>query len=778
MTEVTVLHAVADMDEVTVFHVAAEGEEVVLSSSSEVVDSIADIDMENKQENLCNGVDGKTVKESIESDGSDVGVNRNGAVDGVPEESNGERNPNGTDEYCIGTGDQEEDPIELCQAESPVDEQNSRDVIEGEPEDGVLETSMAGDNGVSVSEDAVIDSSVESSDIVETSTSVEGGMSCDMVETDHSALPIIEGGKFSDIAETDAGAFFLVFGSFPVSVAIISAEISLNSDDHLKIQTETSKWDEAISSSISERDNTSASIVSDNLSASMSNPDSDQICGLTDGGIQSMPFHYLIKVPRYNDESLKEKIRLAQIHVDDKTRTRDAIRIEMQSLRATCKEYGNDFNAAVSQERKARDLLSSKRLEIESIQSVMDIDVKIRNMEHTMQHETLPLKDEKNLIREIKRLKQTREKHSSIQDEIQLGLDRKDRLKSLKKEAEQLKADVLNAEAVTKAAKRKYHDESEKLNELQSRFKAADDIQQEAYAQLRTLKKHSYEKGKHFWQYRDDLNKANDLASKGGKEALQSFCTNQVEKFMELWNENDEFRKEYVRCNARSTIRRLRTLDGRALGPDEKPPVIPHNETVAKDEAQEKVVLAKGEKENDKPVLKVLEQKEEISESVAPANVSMEEAGDENMKRRKEEEEEEAVKLREQLRLKEMAKAKEALERKRRTAERTRARDAERALKEAEKKEKQREKRAKKKERRKAATAANDASVTDEAAETNDASITDEAADTNDTSITDETLVETPKEPKANSVLKRGMQPWLWVILTSLLLYVLFLTRN
>ncbi|XWS51861.1 hypothetical protein CRYUN_Cryun11dG0018300 [Craigia yunnanensis] len=276
-------------------------------------------------------------------------------------------------------------------------------------------------------------------------------------------------------------------------------------------------------------------------------------CAVIKGGIQfgsitcqegldevetKRPFYFLIRVPRYDDENLKEKIRLAQIRVDEKTQSRDAIRIEKQSKRATCKEYGDKFDAAISQERAARDLHRSKCQEIESIQSVInieDINAKIRNIEYKIQHETLPLKDEKQFIREIKQLKQNCERLSSNmgrQDEVQQGLDQKEqieeRLKSLKKEADQLKVNLLKAEAVTKAAKKKYHDETEKLNKLLSQFKAADDIRQEAYAQLQSLKKQSYEKNKYFWRYRDDAKTANDLASKGDREALQNLCVNQV----------------------------------------------------------------------------------------------------------------------------------------------------------------------------------------------------------------------------------------------------------
>ncbi|XP_017604657.1 proton pump-interactor 1-like [Gossypium arboreum] len=243
---------------------------------------------------------------------------------------------------------------------------------------------------------------------------------------------------------------------------------------------------------------------------------------------------------------------------------------------------------------------------------------------------------------------------------------------SLKKEADQLKARLKNTEAITKAAKRKYYEETKKLSELQYQFKAANDIQQEAYVQLQCLKKQSHEKNKHFWQYKDDLNKADELAWKGDKVALQNFCINQV------------------RCNERSTLWRLRTLDGRVFGPGEVPPVIPRalngraivDHTMSgltlEDRTQELVAVAKAEK-----VLaeKVVEQKK-FMKSAPPESVSttasngdkIEEAEEEKTKRTKEQEEsdrkaeelrkeEEAAKLKEQRRFEEIAKAKEALER-------------------------------------------------------------------------------------------------------------------
>lgn len=200
---------------------------------------------------------------------------------------------------------------------------------------------------------------------------------------------------------------------------------------------------------------------------------------------------------------------------------------------------------------------------------------------------------------------------------------------------------------------------------------------------------------------------------------------------MELWNQNDEFRKEYIRCNTRSTLRRLRTLDGRSLGPDEEPPLIPNvvYERVSKDktlppqsaaEQGKQIVQVETEKEKEKSTVVVaveqkiaVEQKKQTSKSKKPvkpeplgnglATVSgrdeIEEAKEEEPTQMKEEEElarkmeqlrreEEAAKLREQHLLEEKTKAKEALERKIRKAEKAQAKAEFRAQKEAEEKEK------------------------------------------------------------------------------------------
>ncbi|KAJ8747888.1 hypothetical protein K2173_014535 [Erythroxylum novogranatense] len=522
------------------------------------------------------------------------------------------------------------------------------------------------------------------------------------------------------------------------------------------------------------------------------------------------PFHFMVRFPRFDDPSLKEKIKICQSEVDEKTKIRDAIGAEIQGKRATSKEYGDSFGAALQQEKAARLLLKAKRKEIDSLQSVInrvnsavsidDIDGKIRNMEHMIQHETLPLKDEKKFIREIKQLKQQREQISSnmgTRDEVEQAMNQKnqvdEQLKSLRKEADSLKENLLKAEVATQAANKKDVNEHNQLTELRAQFRAADTTRQEAYARLSILKKQLYEKNRCFWKYKDDIMVANDLAFKGQKEELQRHCINQVETFMELWNKNDEFRKEYVRCNLRSTVRRLQTLDGRSLGPDEEPPVIPNNniERVAKYNIVSSTSAVQPEKQappveievGDKSMTEVSAQKKQTSKSKKSAKpaVSGNRKEDDEPKKSKEEEElarkeeelrkaEEEARLREQRRLEQIAKHKEAMERNERKAERNQARAIAKAQKEAEERD------------REGSVPAPGTLVESKESETRDKPVavsTTVKRKPSHSHLTKQTKAKsTPPPLPLRNRSKRRIPTWMWAVLISLLLLALFFIGN
>lgn len=48
---------------------------------------------------------------------------------------------------------------------------------------------------------------------------------------------------------------------------------------------------------------------------------------------KTIPFNFLIRTPRFDDENLREQIRLAKLQVDEKTKHRDAIQLQIQEKR-------------------------------------------------------------------------------------------------------------------------------------------------------------------------------------------------------------------------------------------------------------------------------------------------------------------------------------------------------------------------------------------------------------------------------------------------------------
>ncbi|KAL6571968.1 hypothetical protein OROMI_012926 [Orobanche minor] len=560
------------------------------------------------------------------------------------------------------------------------------------------------------------------------------------------------------------------------------------------------------------------------------------------------PFNFLVRVPRFDDDSLREQIRLAKLNIDEKTKLRDAIQVQIQEKRASTQIHGIDYEYAKGEGRNARKLVRSKRLEIDSLQSLInkaknalsikDIDSQIYNMEHMIQHETLPLKEEKQLIREIKQLKQLREQLSynmGSQDEIKQALEQRgeveERLKVLRKELDILKDKVLKAEASAVEAEKKYDDENKKVKELQAHFRAADDIRQAAYFQWQSLRKELSKKRQHYFKYKDDASVASNLVFSRDTEELYRLCINNVENFMELWNTNNEFRSDYVKFNARSTVRRFGTLDGRPLGPDEEPHILPSSYV---DERVNRIVStpAKVDLESQFPTLEPKE--ERIVESVSSVDKSMKKVAEEKYqsaankgssismqvndldnvcgldityeepKKSREEIEvikkaeetkrnEDEAKLKEQRRLEALAKATEARERKKRQAEKLLMRAELKTQKEAEQKEKEREKRLRKKERKKAAaTDANDINNSCEIGPSSESGVeTSKELEVKDGSSSITTAKKSKKHwlfgkqgktktipPPLRNRNRKKLQQWMWVGVTCTVILILFWLGN
>ncbi|PKA47350.1 Proton pump-interactor 1 [Apostasia shenzhenica] len=452
-------------------------------------------------------------------------------------------------------------------------------------------------------------------------------------------------------------------------------------------------------------------------------------------------YFYLIKVPKLTQrviaDELQSRINEAQMEVDEKTKIRDFIKNEIEDMRKKLSDYCQKKDAAIEEERKAKALVNAKRKEMDALQSAiskgkaaasfLDIISQIHSVEHQLQHETISLKEEKKYLHDLSQLKHERELHpcnkhseSDIDEALRQKETAESSLRGLKKEFDILRNAHSKADGYAKSATESYVERFNKIKVHEQKWKTANELRQNAYKRFQGLKS---DKMEHFWKYMDDREAAKKYAESREIEALERHCMEQVERILQLWNKDDEFRRQYVESNLNSTIRRFRTLDGRTLNPNEEPVILQSRLTPSlKARSPNVLVTPHGEKKSAlqvKPMLRSELSSKSAEKEVASLVVSVREDIVETKKEekltkedkerarlaeeqtRKEEElrkEREAAELKEKLRMEQKVKAKEAEERKRRKAEKAQARAEYKAQKESELREQKRVKKEKKKE--------------------------------------------------------------------------------
>ncbi|XWS10005.1 hypothetical protein CRYUN_Cryun39dG0038300 [Craigia yunnanensis] len=238
-----------------------------------------------------------------------------------------------------------------------------------------------------------------------------------------------------------------------------------------------------------------------------------------------------------------------------------------------------------------------------------------------------------------------------------------------------------------------------KIDSLREELTAVTQKRDKAYETIKELRKQRDEGNAHFYQSRSLLNKAKELAAKKDVKAIEELSTAEVEKFMALWSGKKTFRYDYKKRILPSLDSRQLSRDGRIRNPDEKPLVVPEapvpseTEMIPKPSVRQPKEEAKSSPQPDtklpKNVQKDAETKVMESKSSLENGVVAEKEISGSGKLQKDtnaDKEVDAAKLKEIKREEEIAKAKQAMEKKKKLAEKAAAKAAIRAQKEAEKK--------------------------------------------------------------------------------------------
>lgn len=470
---------------------------------------------------------------------------------------------------------------------------------------------------------------------------------------------------------------------------------------------------------------------------------------------------FMVRMPRTADSQLRSKIKLAELQLEEASKNRDVIRAALQLRRASKIGLLDKLKVVRDKERACKDATQKKRLEIGPLQTALnkfkvaenmfredeisseeDLNDRIAYLQHRIQHESIPLKEEKQLIREIKQLESHRSQvcanvavHAQLLESIGPKQGIQDHCSILYQELDMLRNEQFQARAECEPIEKDLQDLNVKIDEFVDQLENAKRSQHEALFACKELKRLLGEQNSEFYKSREDVRKAKELASIKKLDELEIVCHQQVEGMLTRWNNDASFRERYIKNNEHSTLRRLETLDGRSLGPDEEPPLLasdmdtttdtlprahePAPEVSTPENVEVKTMVSTGATNKAKlPAAKVVQG---APDSVAVSNAvsdSRKSKGKitENLKVSKSSssieatikptpdkvedpaiKEAQAAELKEKRRQEEMAKAREAAERKKRQAERAQAKALLRAQKEAERRDKEREKKARKK---------------------------------------------------------------------------------
>ncbi|XP_070008909.1 proton pump-interactor 1-like [Nicotiana sylvestris] len=462
---------------------------------------------------------------------------------------------------------------------------------------------------------------------------------------------------------------------------------------------------------------------------------------------------YIVKYRRFEDQKLKSKIEQAEIELQKKNKAKSQIIEKLKLIRADRAQLIEQRKSLRAENQQFWTKIDEKRKEVKPLHDALgelrgarntgtergyslcsseeELNNLIKSLEYRIQHESISLNEEKQILREIKLLEGTREnvkKNAATRADI---LESKGDKESIQNQVKLISVDldgVRKEQQVVKAKLKKLDDHiddiTKQIKSLDEEVKEIVQKRESTYEHILELRKQRDEGNSPFYKNSTMLQKAKQLADKKDIEALKELSLMEVENFMSLWSVDKAFRDDYGRRILASLDIRQLSKDGRMRNPDEKPLVSPEARTASQTEVarrtnvnppkEDPISTAKLDASSTREVQKEKNSKELKDANGKNASTLTEDFDfidgneevygleklpeDTNVKRNSVDE----VKLREMKREEEIAKNRQAMERKKKLAEKAAAKAALKAQKEAERIAEKKLKELEKKARRKA----------------------------------------------------------------------------
>ncbi|XP_072965648.1 proton pump-interactor BIP131-like isoform X2 [Typha angustifolia] len=308
---------------------------------------------------------------------------------------------------------------------------------------------------------------------------------------------------------------------------------------------------------------------------------------------------YFAKYRSYEDPKLKAKIEQADKEIQRKNQARFQITEALREKRSERSLVISQLKPLTADNKYYREIIDGKRKEMKPLHDALgkfrsannavrekgtslcsseeELNNLIKSLHYRMQHESLTLNEEKQLLKEIKQLEKTRETviaNASMRAKIQDSLGQRESIQgqvkliggdidTVRKEQQEVRKKIKHMEDKLKVI-------DQEIDALLVELTAVNEKKNKAYENLLELRNMRDEVNACYFQNRSLLNKARDLSAKKDIAALSELAKNEIENFLLKWSRNRAFRDDYERRILLSLDKRQLSRDARMRNPDER----------------------------------------------------------------------------------------------------------------------------------------------------------------------------------------------------------------
>ncbi|KAK4285944.1 hypothetical protein QN277_002569 [Acacia crassicarpa] len=268
---------------------------------------------------------------------------------------------------------------------------------------------------------------------------------------------------------------------------------------------------------------------------------------------------YFVKFRPSEDPNIKSRVDQLDIEISMQNKTRFEFIEAIKAKRSDRAKLISQIKALRDRNRQFQSILDGKRKEIEPLHQALgklrtpnnagwrglcsseeELNDIIYSLQYRIQHETIPLSEEKQLLHEIKQLEGTREKviaNASMRAKLQDSLGQKEAIQDqvkliggdldgVKKEREIVRSKIMELDDSLKVL-------DKDIQSLQDELTGLIQKKDKAYESILQLREQRNEGNSYFYQSRALLNKVRELAAKKDVKALEELS--QAEDVVEFF---------------------------------------------------------------------------------------------------------------------------------------------------------------------------------------------------------------------------------------------------